>query len=102
MAEGLCVARRSGMSTPRPPPAAMPRRAFRSPLSPRCRDDTLRRGRRTAGGCEEHPPRPGRNGLCAGEYWNARADASIEPGERVEVTGVGGLLIRVRQALPLG
>ncbi|MEN8185314.1 MAG: nodulation protein NfeD, partial [Myxococcota bacterium] len=37
-----------------------------------------------------------------GEYWNARADAPIEVGERVEVTEVDGLLIRVRRALPPG
>jgi membrane-bound serine protease (ClpP class) len=37
-----------------------------------------------------------------GEYWTARADAPIAPGERVEVTSVEGLLLRVRRALPRG
>ncbi len=35
-----------------------------------------------------------------GEYWTARADESIPPGERVEVTGVEGLRLRVRRAPP--
>jgi membrane-bound serine protease (ClpP class) len=35
-----------------------------------------------------------------GEYWNARADAPIRKGERVEVEAVDGLMIRVRTALP--
>lgn len=36
-----------------------------------------------------------------GEYWNARADAAIKKGERVEVEAVDGLTIRVRAAPPL-
>jgi membrane-bound serine protease (ClpP class) len=35
-----------------------------------------------------------------GEYWNARANAPISKGERVEVEAVEGLMIRVRAALP--
>ena len=35
-----------------------------------------------------------------GEYWNARADAPIKKGERVEVEAVEGLMIRVHTALP--
>ena len=33
-----------------------------------------------------------------GEYWIARADQAIPEGERVEVTGVEGMLLRVRRA----
>ncbi len=35
-----------------------------------------------------------------GEYWNARANAPIRKGERVEVEALEGLMIRVRAALP--
>jgi membrane-bound serine protease (ClpP class) len=35
-----------------------------------------------------------------GEYWTARADQSIAPGERVEVVAVEGLRLRVRRAPP--
>jgi membrane-bound serine protease (ClpP class) len=35
-----------------------------------------------------------------GEYWNARADAPIRKGERVEVEAVEGMVIRVRTAQP--
>jgi membrane-bound serine protease (ClpP class) len=35
-----------------------------------------------------------------GEFWNARADESIPAGERVEVTAVEGLRLRVRRAPP--
>ena len=33
-----------------------------------------------------------------GEYWNARAEEPVAAGERVEVTAVEGLLLRVRRA----
>jgi membrane-bound serine protease (ClpP class) len=33
-----------------------------------------------------------------GEYWNARADQPIAAGERVEITAVEGLRLRVRRA----
>ena len=33
-----------------------------------------------------------------GEFWNAEADQTIGSGERVEVTGVNGLVIHVRKA----
>lgn len=33
-----------------------------------------------------------------GEYWNARAEESIAPGEAVEITAVEGLRLRVRRA----
>ena len=33
-----------------------------------------------------------------GEFWNAQADEAIHSGERVEVTGVNGLVIHVRKA----
>ena len=33
-----------------------------------------------------------------GEYWNAEADGEVGVGEPVEVTGVDGLLLRVRRA----
>ena len=35
-----------------------------------------------------------------GEYWNATADGEVGEGEPVEVTGVDGLLLRVRRANP--
>jgi membrane-bound serine protease (ClpP class) len=35
-----------------------------------------------------------------GEYWSARAEASVPAGERVEVTAVEGLRLRVRLAPP--
>ena len=35
-----------------------------------------------------------------GEFWEARADQEIAAGERVEVTGVKGLRLRVRRAPP--
>lgn len=34
-----------------------------------------------------------------GEYWNARADQPIAAGERVEITAVEGLRLRVRRAM---
>jgi membrane-bound serine protease (ClpP class) len=36
--------------------------------------------------------------LVRGEYWTAESDVPVEPGERVEVTGVDGLVLRVRRA----
>jgi membrane-bound serine protease (ClpP class) len=33
-----------------------------------------------------------------GEYWNARSEEPVAAGERVEVTAVDGLLLRVRRA----
>jgi membrane-bound serine protease (ClpP class) len=36
--------------------------------------------------------------LVRGEYWTAESDEVIEPGERVEVTAVDGLRLRVRRA----
>jgi membrane-bound serine protease (ClpP class) len=35
-----------------------------------------------------------------GEYWNAHAEEPVAAGERVEVTAVDGLLLRVRRARP--
>jgi membrane-bound serine protease (ClpP class) len=35
-----------------------------------------------------------------GEYWNVRADEAIPAGDRVEVTAVEGLRLRVRRAKP--
>ena len=35
-----------------------------------------------------------------GEFWNATADGEVGEGEPVEVTGVDGLLLRVRRANP--
>ena len=35
-----------------------------------------------------------------GEYWNARAEEPVAAGERIEVTAVEGLLLRVRRAQP--
>ena len=35
-----------------------------------------------------------------GEYWTARADQTVAPGERVEVIAVEGLRLRVRKAPP--
>ena len=35
-----------------------------------------------------------------GEYWNATADGEVGEGQAVEVTGVDGLLLRVRRANP--
>jgi len=35
-----------------------------------------------------------------GEYWNAHAEEPVAAGERVEVTAVEGLLLRVRRARP--
>jgi membrane-bound serine protease (ClpP class) len=36
--------------------------------------------------------------LVRGEYWTAESDVPVEPGERVEVTGIDGLVLRVRRA----
>jgi membrane-bound serine protease (ClpP class) len=33
-----------------------------------------------------------------GEYWNARADAEINVGERVEVVGYEGMSLKVRRS----
>lgn len=38
--------------------------------------------------------------LVHGEYWTAQSDDDIVPGERVEVTEVAGLRLRVRRARP--
>jgi membrane-bound serine protease (ClpP class) len=35
-----------------------------------------------------------------GEFWDARADEAIAAGERVEVTAVEGMRLRVRRAPP--
>jgi membrane protein implicated in regulation of membrane protease activity len=32
-----------------------------------------------------------------GEYWNARADGDVDAGERVEVIGFDGMVLKVRR-----
>ncbi|MBW2168635.1 MAG: nodulation protein NfeD, partial [Deltaproteobacteria bacterium] len=34
-----------------------------------------------------------------GEYWQAKAREKLEPGERVEVEGVDGLILKVKKAI---
>ena len=36
--------------------------------------------------------------LVHGEYWTAESDEVVDEGERVEVTAVDGLMLRVRRA----
>lgn len=38
--------------------------------------------------------------LVRGEYWTAESDEVVDPGERVEVTAVDGLRLRVRRVTP--
>ena len=40
--------------------------------------------------------------LLRGEYWTAESDEVVDAGERVEVTAVDGLRLRVRRARPAG
>jgi membrane-bound serine protease (ClpP class) len=40
--------------------------------------------------------------LVHGEYWTADSEDVVEAGERVEVTGIEGLRLRVRRARPVG
>ncbi len=40
--------------------------------------------------------------LLRGEYWTAESDEIVDAGERVEVTAVDGLRLRVRRARPAG
>src|SRR5207244_9525411 len=40
--------------------------------------------------------------LLRGEYWTAESDEVVDVGERVEVTAVDGLRLRVRRARPAG
>jgi len=37
-----------------------------------------------------------------GEYWTAESDEIVDAGERVEVTAMDGLRLRVRRARPAG
>ena len=39
---------------------------------------------------------PGGRVRLRGEYWNAVSGTPLEPGTEVEITGVDGLLLRVR------
>ena len=34
-----------------------------------------------------------------GEYWQAQADEMLEPGEKVEVVSVKGLVLKVKKAM---
>jgi membrane-bound serine protease (ClpP class) len=48
-------------------------------------------------GVSQHRLAPAGTVLVRGEYWNAESDEVVNPGERVEVTGVDGLSLRVRR-----
>ena len=40
--------------------------------------------------------------LVRGEYWTAESDETVNDGERVQVTGVDGLRLRVRRVRTRG
>ena len=49
-------------------------------------------------GVAKGPLHPSGTVLVRGEYWTAESDEEIEAGERVEVTSIDGLKLRVRRA----
>jgi membrane-bound serine protease (ClpP class) len=49
-------------------------------------------------GVAQGPLRPSGTVIVHGEYWTAESEDQIEPGERVEVTSIEGLRLRVRRA----
>jgi membrane-bound serine protease (ClpP class) len=51
-------------------------------------------------GVARHRLAPDGTVLVRGEYWTANSEEPIDAGERVEVTGVDGLRLRVRRARP--